>query len=212
MTLPGSCRFDRQPHPNAPSPRQHTRRAGARPRRAPANLPGTLAPTDQAPEPVIARSAATWQSVPPQCGSIAPAARPVVPPGRYCAPAGACKPCGVQGNGLPRQRARWFAMTDLGVRRVWRRVRRFRQVPGRVMTLPGDGGFSWQFRPKAPGSQNCHCEERSDVAIRSPQCERIAPAVRPVNCPGRCCAPGGARKPRGLQGTDCHTSVRAGSQ
>ena len=57
-------------HTNAPGPQRRTCRAGARPRRAPANLPGTLAPTHQAPEPVIARSAATWQSVPPQGAAL----------------------------------------------------------------------------------------------------------------------------------------------
>ena len=78
--------------------RSCTRRAGARPRRAPANLPGSPIPTDQAPEPVIARSAATWQSVSPQCECIAPAVRPVICPGQYCAPAGARKPYGLQGK------------------------------------------------------------------------------------------------------------------
>ena len=52
-----------------------------------------------------------------QCGSIAPAARPVMPPGLYCAPAGARKPCGLQGNGLPRP-LRGLAMTDLGAQWV----------------------------------------------------------------------------------------------
>ena len=99
--------------------------AGARPRRAAANLPGTLAPTDQAPKTVIARSAATWQSVLPQCGSIAPAVRPVMPPGRYSAPAGARKPCGLRGNGLPRP-LRGLAMTGLEVRCVWTKCRGFR--------------------------------------------------------------------------------------
>ena len=56
----------------------------------------------------------------PAMRSIAPAVRPVMHPGQYCAPDGARKPCGLQGNGLPHQRARWFAMTDLGVRWVWR--------------------------------------------------------------------------------------------
>ena len=98
--------------------RSCTRRAGARPRRAPANLPGTLAPTDQAPEPVIARSAATWQSVSPQCECIAPAVRPVIDPGPHCAPGGARKPWGLRGNGLPRP-LRGLAMTGLEVRWVW---------------------------------------------------------------------------------------------
>ena len=51
-------------------------------------------------------------------------------PGRYCAPGGARKPYGLQGNGLPHQRARWFAMTDLGVRFVWMGVRSFPKAGG----------------------------------------------------------------------------------
>ena len=104
--------------------------AGTCPRRALTNLSGSSIQTHQAPETVIARSAATWQSVPPQCERIAPAARPVMPPGRYGAPAGALQPHGLQGNGLPHQRARWFAMTDLGVRCVWRKVQRLRETDG----------------------------------------------------------------------------------
>ena len=55
----------------------------------------------------------------PAMRSIAPAVRPVIPQGLYGAPGGARKPCGLQGNGLPHQRARGFAMTGLGVRFVW---------------------------------------------------------------------------------------------
>ena len=45
--------------------------------------------------------------------SITPAGRPVSRPGQHCAPAGAMQPRGLRGGGLPHQRARWFAMTDL---------------------------------------------------------------------------------------------------
>ena len=50
--------------------------------------------------------------------SIAPAVRPVNCPGLYGAPAGARKPYGLRGNGLPRP-LRGLAMTGLGVRWVW---------------------------------------------------------------------------------------------
>ena len=50
--------------------RSCTRRAGARPRRTAANLPGSSAPTHQGPEPVIARSAATWQSAPRNAAAL----------------------------------------------------------------------------------------------------------------------------------------------
>ena len=79
--------------------------------------------------------------------SIAPAVRPVMHPGQYCAPDGARKPYGLQGNGLPHQRARWFAMTDLEVRWVWRQVRRFRQASG--------GGKTPALRVHGRGRVHC---------------------------------------------------------
>ena len=115
--------------------------AGACPRRALTNLSGSSIQTHQAPKTVIARSAATWQSVPPQCERIAPAARPVMPPGRYGAPAGALQPYGLQRNGLPHQRARWFAMTDLRVQRIFWEARGFREAGGGVTTPPYGTGF-----------------------------------------------------------------------
>ena len=72
------------------------------------------------PKPSLRGAQRRGNPYPPQCERIAPAARPVMCPGLHCAPAGARKPYGLQGNGLPHQRARWFAMTDLGVRWVWR--------------------------------------------------------------------------------------------
>ena len=75
-----------------------------------------------------------WQSVPLQCDSIAPAPRPVICPGRYGAPAGARGPHGLLENGLPRS-LRGLAMTR-GSLCSLTEVPRFRQMPGRVMTLP----------------------------------------------------------------------------
>ena len=72
---------------------------------------------------------------------IAPAVRPVIPPGRYGAPAGALQPHGLQGNGLPHQRARWFAMTGLEVRWVWMGYRGSGGCPAYVMTPPYGTGF-----------------------------------------------------------------------
>ena len=81
---------------------------------------------------------------------IAPAVRPVIPPGRYGAPAGALQPHGLQGNGLPHQRARWFAMTGLGVRWVWMGYRGSGGCPAYVMTPPGSCSFARQYRPNTP--------------------------------------------------------------
>ena len=98
----------------------------------------------------------------------------------------------VQGEyGLPHQRARWFAMTG------YREVRRI------------SGGGVWSPRPteglkclrRGVGDavphagqddfhKKCHSEEHSDVGIRF---SRVAKVQR-----------------RGI--TDCHTSLRAGSQ
>ena len=99
----------------------------------------------------------------------------------------------VREHGLPHQRARWFAMT------CYREVRRI------------SGGGVWSPRPTGAGHgvqcmrgvgdaapyagqddfhKKCHSEERSDVGIRF---SRVAKVQR-----------------RGI--TDCHTSLRAGSQ
>ena len=116
--------------------RSCTRRAGARPRRTPANLPGPLAPAGHqqiclAPSPQRTRppnlslrgAKRRGNPSPKQCERIAPAVRPVMRPGLYGAPDGARKPWGLRGNGLPHQRRRWFAMTDLGARWVWMECR-----------------------------------------------------------------------------------------
>ena len=44
---------------------------------------------------------------------------------------------------------------------------------------------------------HCHCEEQRDVAIRSPKCYVLLKAIDKIGY---------------LGDTDCHTSVRAGSQ
>ena len=114
--IPVSERRGQDPRPTLRL-RRCIRRAGARPRRAAVNLPGCSVPTHQAPEPVIARSAATWQSVSPAMRQHCTGREAGHPPGRDCAPAGARNPCGLRGNGLPRP-LRGLAMTDLGVRCV----------------------------------------------------------------------------------------------
>ena len=83
--------------------------------------------------------------------SIAPVVRPILCPGRYCAPAGALQPHGLLGDGLPRP-LRGLAMTDLGVRCVWREC----PSPGKRVTeesqLPcGGKESSHEARPQWAG-------------------------------------------------------------
>ena len=112
----------------------------------------------------------------PRCECIAPAVRPVPSLGPHCAPGGARKPHGLQGNGLPHQRARWFAMTDLGVQRVWPEVPGFRQVPGGVMTPPGSCKSDRQLCPKEPAPKTVIARSAATWQSVSPQC---APLHRP---------------------------------
>ena len=55
-------------------------------------------------------------------------------------------------NGLPHHRARWFAMTEITFC--------FCQNPSSCLNPP------------------CHCEERSDVAIRNPKCGQLSCELR----------------------------------
>ena len=83
----------------------------------------------------------------------------------------------VRGNGLPRQSADWLAMTGGGRCVRWS----YAVIAGKLCDV------AIRLSP------SCHCEERSDVAIRSPFWGRYEIAT--------------------LQGgTDCRASVRTGSQ
>ena len=119
---------------------------------------------------VIARSEATWQSASPAAGhdrkqyfgrirKSATDLPKVVP---------TCQ-VSLRGNGLPHQCAHWLAMT----------CRRQRRVCGCKAVVPGKPTRRLQVCHWAGVLANvdtrqilaCHCEERSDVAIRFPAVE-----------------------------------------
>ena len=134
---------------------------------------------------VIARSGATWQSVllavvqnrkailwaNPKSATNLPKQQPI------------CR-VSLRGRGLPHQCAHWFAMTcrrQKGVcacKDVARKVRR---------NLPGVSECRdvWRARcaeicrvsASARASPHCHCEERSDGAIRSPRSKAKRKAI-----------------------------------
>ena len=58
--------------------------------------------------------------------------------------------CGLRGDGLPHQRARWFAMTGLGMQCVWRRVQRFRETDGGGSPPPGSCDLIGSLVPTHP--------------------------------------------------------------
>ena len=161
---------------------------------------------------VIARSVATWQSVllaaqhrrKQYFGRIrknatnSPKHQPI------------CQAF-LRGRGLPHQCAHWLAMTCK--RRV--RVSECKAV-GREGKCVDGGSFAWYnvlAYADTPHVSACHCEERSDVAIRFPAEILGKPVVLGANpqklqirlkCCYLFCVT--ARK------TDCHASVRTGSQ
>ena len=147
--------------------------------------------------------------------------------------------CCRKSYGLPHQCAHWFAMTGLvGVRAPVHgcNARRFCQgcglphhlsalvrndihKPGRLAHLQSRVKCT-TFLPKcvlatagAYLSLACHCEERSDVAIRIPaetgrNKQDVGRIRRLLRIRPKCCFPLCAA----ARVTDCHTSVRTGSQ
>ena len=117
----------------------------------------------------------------------------------------------LRGRGLPHQCAHWFAMT------CKRRVRASEcKAVGREGKCVDGGSFAWYnvlAYADTPHVSACHCEERSDVAIRSPCSTASQKAVPQANTQPSTNSPKSAfivAFPCG--DADCHTSVRTGSQ